>query len=753
MNNFIKVLICAMGLILAAGAALAEVDYDAWARQAERSQAVISTEDVSAARLERLRAQLVDKRIEFEAAEAANAPEIATVTDQIAALGPPPEEGASEDEEIAARREALGAQLAELRAPGLRAEEAGSQVTGMIAQIDLILRERKTDLLMRQGSYPVLPGFWTGAFAQMHETLGRIFSRPEGKALFKWDEAPLGGVLLALGAVLIGRGRGVALALSALARKHTRRGTGVWDLIASLGQVVLPFAGALVVSVALSMMLNLTPEGEDLWFEIPLMALIMLAAIWLGRRLFPLEGAGLLQLAREFHAPLRRMALSIGATLALHSLIATLAAVGDWTPETRDAWAFPITLLGALLLWRLARLLKLARGEKQEGAQGFVRQMLQLVITALRAVALGGALLAFLAYHNAASLLVMQTLNTLILLGLLRVAQGFVADLWILISNGDPQDRDGLIPTLLGFALTLAALPVLALIWGAGATDLSELWQRFLRGFTIGATEISPGIFVTFAVVFAIGYMATRMLQSALRSSVLPKTRLDRGGQNALVSGVGYVGIFLAALIAITTAGLDLSGLAIVAGALSVGIGFGLQNIVSNFVSGVILLIERPIAIGDWIEVGGQQGYVRAISVRSTRIETFDRSDVIVPNADFVSGPVTNFTRSNTIGRLILPIGVAYGTDTRRVQELLLEVARDAPNVLAYPAPYVVFQAFGASTYDMELRVYLRDVNNGLSARTELNHRIRECFEREEIEVAFMQQDIWIRGMPGQDES
>jgi potassium efflux system protein len=246
-------------------------------------------------------------------------------------------------------------------------------------------------------------------------------------------------------------------------------------------------------------------------------------------------------------------------------------------------------------------------------------------------------------------------------------------------------------------------------------------------------------------VVFAIGYFISRWFQKWLAENIMRRSRIDTGLRNSVRTGIGYLGIIIAAVIGLSVAGLNLSNVALVAGALSVGIGFGLQNIVNNFVSGLILLVERPFKVGDWVVTGSTQGFVRHISVRATEIETFQRQSVIVPNSEFINTPVSNWTHRNSFGRCDVAVGVSYDSDPRRVMALLEEIGKTNDMVLKDPPPVAVFVGFGASSLDFELRVFLRDILYTIIVATDLRTKIFERFREEGIEIPFPQTDVHIK--------
>jgi small-conductance mechanosensitive channel len=266
-----------------------------------------------------------------------------------------------------------------------------------------------------------------------------------------------------------------------------------------------------------------------------------------------------------------------------------------------------------------------------------------------------------------------------------------------------------------------------------------------IGGRTFSLTDVLIGM-----VVFAILFILVRFIQGFLDVRVLRQTRMDVGVRDALKAGIGYVGVVIAALVAIHTAGIDLSGLAIVAGALSVGIGFGMQSIVSNFVSGLILLIERPIKEGDWIVVGQDEGYVKRISVRSTEIQTFSNATVIVPNSELITGSVTNWMYKDKSGRAELPIGVAYGSDTAKVREVLLDCLKGHNGIRAWPQPTVLFMDFGDNALLFQLRFYVNKVDDRLSIASDIRFAIDAAFREAGISIPFPQRDVHVIEASGQ---
>lgn len=264
--------------------------------------------------------------------------------------------------------------------------------------------------------------------------------------------------------------------------------------------------------------------------------------------------------------------------------------------------------------------------------------------------------------------------------------------------------------------------------------------------FNIGDAEVTVISIIWVVVFITLLLIATRIVRTYLLGRLLQKTRLDMGIQHAITTITTYVIILIGLVILLQTAGIDLTTLNVLVGALGIGVGFGLQNIVNNFISGLIILLERPIKIGDRIEVGHIEGDVVKIGGRSTTVLTNDNISVIVPNSKFIIENVVNWSHNERTVRFRIPVSVAYGTDTRLVEKTLLEVAKENPDVLDNPEPAVRFLEFGDSGLMFELRAWTMTlIHKKGKLISSLNFSIDEKFRERNIEIPFPQRDIHIR--------
>ncbi len=279
----------------------------------------------------------------------------------------------------------------------------------------------------------------------------------------------------------------------------------------------------------------------------------------------------------------------------------------------------------------------------------------------------------------------------------------------------------------------------------------AEAFEKLRQALTypllkLGGNTVTLAGIVELMVLVAVVLVAERIIRRQLITRVLRRTRLDLPLQYAIGRIAGYLFIALGLYITLQLVGINLTSLAFVAGAVGVGIGFGLQNIVNNFVSGIIILAERPIAIGDRVEVSGVAGRVTRMSLRSTTVITNDNISIIVPNADFISQPVTNWSHGDPRVQLRLPLGVAYGTDLDQLQRALLEVARENPHVMKEPVPSVYFIEFGDSSLNFELGVWTQDMTHSPRRfRSDLYFAIEKKLRENKIEIPFPQRDLHLR--------
>ena len=262
---------------------------------------------------------------------------------------------------------------------------------------------------------------------------------------------------------------------------------------------------------------------------------------------------------------------------------------------------------------------------------------------------------------------------------------------------------------------------------------------------SLGDVTITPAVLITVVLILLGAFGVSRLLRGMLRRNVFRRTHLNIGTQETICRILHYIIMLMGAFIAIQQIGVDLTTLAAISAVLMVGIGLGLQNITSNFISALILLFERPVQVGDFVEVSGVQGRIRAIKTRSSIVETLDNVSIIVPNSNFISQNVTNWSYRDSKVRIHVSVGVSYGSDVDLVEDTLLQVGCAHQEVLLNPEPTIQFLDFGDSSLRFDLLVWINDASRQYLVRSDLNFAVVKAFREQGITIAFPQRDLHIR--------
>ncbi|WP_437408359.1 DUF3772 domain-containing protein [Sinorhizobium meliloti] len=745
---------------------------DAWQATLERVEAALQAERIDDVTLSQLRSQIAKIPMQAAGLKAALQPRLQLVNQRIEQLKPADEQAARN------QTEAIKSEQAQLQS-----EAAGLQ--GVVQQADLIALRAQQDIdtigerrralftssILQRSQSLADPSFWFDLAAATPETLAdqsRVVGHWFGALVERTGRSAAGILVVVIGfaAFLLSPGR------RWLTRRTSRDPSVLHPsgLAKATAAAAITLANLLIPAVAFFVLY----QAMSILKVLPADLATVLRPVLFGLTFASFfYGLSIAVLAPE-RPSWRLVHVTDTAAERLIPIIVAMAVVNvgglaldAFLKATHAPLSFAVAAqgLGAIALGILAMfaLRFVAREDDDENPQGTSSawRLLIPVTWAVAALTVIAPLAGFVAFGRFAALQIVFTTAVLMSLVLLlrladeAISYGFSVQTRI---GGFMRQAIGLKPNtisqigviLAGFArLIVIMVAVMALLapWGIQSEDVVGTFTSAFFGFEIAGFSFSPSAILGAIVVFVVVIVATRGFQRWLDGRLLPQTSLDTGLRTSIHTGVGYVGAAIAGLVAFSYAGLNLQNVAIVASALSVGIGFGLQSIVNNFVSGIILLAERPFKVGDRIEVGPNTGIVQRVSVRATQIQTFDNVTVIVPNADLISGQVVNWMHGDFSARLKIPVGVSYESDPEQVRRVLLEIAMDNPRVLKIPEPFVSFTDFGADALQFTLFCHVGNINADAGAASDMRFEIAKRFREEKIEMPFGQRDIHLRDL------
>ena len=741
-------------------------------RELARVRLQVERPDVDEARLSTLRKRLAEMNLRLlEARKQLEAP-LTHMQQQLAALGPPPKDG-QEEPGIASRRKLLTSVVERLKAADRQLE----LLIGEVRHLSERAAERQRTLFFSQVLQPsrsvLNPALWLRAMALVPDFVTRLSTLV--RSWLGGDKERI-GVLVAFGLLLLALA--ITLYMWSRWRAPWEQGRHPTDEVRRMWQAIrVPLVVASVTFALLGLMkLALftfgapSPQMERVLFALAGGIMYAAVLIALARGIFRPRTPHMRLVNLSDDAALRayRLAAALAVLHGLDLFMVRMAANLFMPTDFIIGWSAIMALAHLVLTYSLIVTLRRAAPLTEGEAEapflfGWTRYVFHLALLALLVI-----LLALLfGYVALAHFVARQMMFTAALASALYLLHE-MADALVraafdprspvgrylrqnLVSSERGITRLGVaFSTLVDIATVLIGLPLILSQWAVNWVDLVTRAQQIFFGFRVGNITIEPANILLGLVVFLIGLMLVRLLVLWLDRRVLSRSDLDEGIRHSLLTISRYTGIVGAFLVALSVAGVNLSSLAFFGGALGIGIGFGLQTIVNNFVSGLILLAERPIKTGDWIQVSGGEGVVRRIKVRSTEVETFDRCTIIIPNSQLISEPVSNWFHTNRMGRVRVPVGVSYDADPDQVREILLRCAREHPRTLASPAPFVLFTGYGENSLDFELRLYIGDAGYRASTASDLRFAIFRELKKAGIEIPFPQRDIHVRSLPAE---
>ncbi|MGE0605139.1 MAG: DUF3772 domain-containing protein, partial [Xanthobacteraceae bacterium] len=685
-------------------------------------------------------------------------------------IGAPPAPGApAEDATIATERTRLTEQRAEADSALKQARLLTLRADDLATRIIDRRRALFTQELLQRSASILDPGFWRQAASALPDELRGILLLSRSWWSYAWDNGGTGGfaaaflmlALFGVAAVMLTRWWRRRALLQAFGGTRFAKSSASLIVLLRLA-ITMPavIAGIVLIVQAFGLVPSRIMElALGIFVSVAIASFGRAVGIALfapqepQRRLIAIRDETARILSWHLTAAARVLGIVIFVNLVQKTVVAPVT-------STIAVSALMAAAIAALVIHLLLRM----NWDDEKGAPGSSAEHRGQWLRGggwLQAMAIIVALLA--GYIGLAAFLAGRFLIALGIIGALYIALEFVDSLFTEIltvhsargraiasmfglSATSVQLVGTLMSAIIRLLLVLVAFFPLLGPGGIFAADIFGVARGAAFGLRIGDVTISFAAVLTALVVVLGGILLTRAAQKWLQRRLLPHTTLEPGLQHSVSTIFGYIGIVATASLAMGSLGIDLQKITLVAGALSIGIGFGLQSIVSNFVSGLIVLAERPVRVGDLIEVKGERGTVRRIRVRATELETGDNASLIIPNSELITGIVKNWTHANTLGRISVTVGVGYDSDPEQVRDILLETARQHQAVLKNPQPSALLTGFGDNALQFELGCTTINVVDAGRIRSDLRIAILKSFREAGISIPFPQREVRVAG-------